>query len=178
MRKLFRESVTALLATSLLLGASINVIAAETNQNGDTTLGTEFSYEMKNDPTYTVTIPSSVAIDKDGSQVEITASNVANLDSQKVSVTIAGTNYYRNQMVLEGKDENGRNSVMRYQIITEDGETIETTGNDTATGKELASFTENGTAEYTVKPIVLPSTKTNVSYTGSMTYGIALVDAE
>lgn len=178
MRKLFRESVTALLATSLLLGASINVIAAETNQNGDTTLGTEFSFEMKNDPTYTVTIPSSVAISKDGSQVEITASNVANLDNQKLSVTIAGTNYYRNQMVLEGRDENDRLTSMRYQIITEDGEIIETKGNDTATGKQIASFTENGTVEYTVKPVIIGTTKANVAYTGSMTYGIALVDAE
>lgn len=174
-----KKMILAMLTMSMILSAGMSVCAEEADQTGENTLGTEFSYEIKNDPTYTITIPSSVAISENGTKVEIEAKNVANLDGKKVSVTIAGTDYFQNQMVLSGKSEDGKNSVMRYQIITEDGTVIETTGTkNQANGKELASFTENGVVDYTVKPVVLPSTLKSVNHTGSMTYGISLVDAE
>ena len=65
---------------------------------------------------------------------------------------------------------------MRYQLVLADNSLIETTGTDTATGTELASFTENGTVSYKVLPVVAPSTERGVTYTGSVTYGIELTD--
>lgn len=88
------------LTLSISLGATI-VNAASTDQTSQETLGTEFTFEYKNDPTYTVTIPSAVALEKSGTTMDITADNIANLENQRVQVTIAGTDKYRNQMLLE-----------------------------------------------------------------------------
>ena len=84
------------LTLSISLGATI-VNAASTDQTSQETLGTEFTFEYKNDPTYTVTIPSAVALEKSGTTMDITADNIANLENQRVQVTIAGTDKYRNQ---------------------------------------------------------------------------------
>lgn len=168
------------LTLSISLGATI-VNAASTDQTSQETLGTEFTFEYKNDPTYTVTIPSAVALEKSGTTMDITADNIANLENQRVQVTIAGTDKYRNQMLLEGKSEDGKNASIRYQFITEDGTVIETTGKkNEVVGIELASFTENGSVSLTVIPVLAASsaTKKGVTYTGSMTYGIGLVDIE
>ena len=62
---------------------------------------TEFSYVQKNEPTYTVSIPSALALSKEGTALNIEAKDVADLDGKKVTVTIAGTDYYRNQLVLQ-----------------------------------------------------------------------------
>jgi len=68
----------------------------------------EISAVLTADPSYTVTIPASVAMGNEGTVVDVTAENVENLpESKKISVTIAGTDAYRNQMVLEG-DKIGR----------------------------------------------------------------------
>ncbi|MEE0776391.1 MAG: hypothetical protein U0M15_04975 [Bacillota bacterium] len=173
-----KKLLSAIMAATMCLGFSLPAFAATADQTTTENLGTDFTFTVQNDPIYTVTIPSAVTIAQDGTTVDITAENVANLGGKEIAVTIAGTNYYRNQMVLEGKDNQGINKVLRYQIITEDGTTVETTGKDTATGTELASFTDNGTVNYVVKPVVAPTTAKGVTYTGSMTYGIALTDAE
>ena len=146
----------------------------------------EISAVLTADPTYTVTIPATVNMGNDGTTVDVTASDVENLaDGQKISVTIAGTNYYRNQLVLEADrdlvDVNHART-LRYQIISEDGEVIETTGQDTATGSEVVSFTGNETKQYQIKPVIVDANKdrlvTGVPYTGSITFGIELADAE
>ena len=120
-------------------------------------------------------IPAKITIAKDGSDMTIKASNVNYLDGQKVSVSIAGTDYFRNQMVLTNKETN---TVMRYQIVKEDGTVIETTGTkDQANGVEIAAFTEDGEVNNKVLPVKLPSSKVG-TYTGSITFDIGLVDAE
>ena len=122
-----------------------------------------------------MTIPAQVTIEEEGTEVEVVAEDVENLaENEKVSVTIAGTDYFRNQMVLTDKDTR---AVMRYQIVTPDGRTLETTGTDTMTGQEIVSFTADGTETYTVKPVVAPPTKPG-NYTGTLTYGISVVEAE
>lgn len=172
MRKIIALVLT--LVSVMSLGA-MSVSAASVNQDSTEALGTEFTFEYKNDPTYTVTIPSAVVITKDGTQMNITAEDVADLDNQKISVTIAGTDQYRNQMVLQGQTESGPRTSMRYQIVKEDGSVIETTGGkDEVVGMELASFTEDGTVGLTVLPVIVNLQK-GVTYTGSMTYGIELV---
>lgn len=153
--------------------------AATANQDSQESLSTEFTFEMpeevQNDPTYTITIPEAVTIAEAGTQVDIKAENVANLGGKKISVTLAGTDYFRNQMVLEGEVESGPRTSIRYQFVLADNTVLETTGKDTATGTELVSFTEDGTASYTVRP-VLSTAKKGITYRGSVTYGIELKD--
>lgn len=175
-----KKTIASLLAATLCLSLIAAPVSAATyNQDSTETPGTTISFDYKNDPTYTVTIPDSVTLDKDGAEMQIEASDVADLGNQKISVTIAGTQYFRNQLVLEGVKADGKDArPLRYQVIKEDGTVIETTGTDTATGTELASFTDNGTATLKIVPVINDYTDAGVAYTGTMTYGIALVDAE
>ena len=110
------------------------------------------------------------------------AEDVENLqEGQKISVTIAGTSYYRNQLVVEADREDvsaGNVRQLRYQIISDDGELIETTGQDTAVGKEVVSFSGNETRQYQIKPLSTEFLERGVDYKGSITFGIAVVDAE
>lgn len=178
MKRMKKATALVLSALTVMSMGTVGVSAASIDQASTEALSTEFTFEYKNDPTYTVTIPSSVVMTKEGTQMSIVAENVENLDNQKVSVTIAGTDKYRNQMVLEGKTESGSNASIRYQFVMADGSVIETTGGkDQVNGVELASFTEDGTASLTVKPVISGSSsiKKGVTYTGSMTYGIELV---
>lgn len=174
-----KKTIASLLAASLCLTLLAAPVSAATyDQDSTETPSTAITFDYKNDPTYTVTIPDAVTLEKDGAEMQIEASDVANLDGKKISVTIAGTQYFRNQLVLEGKTEEGRNATMRYRVVKEDGTVIETTGQDTATGTELASFTDNGTTTLEVRPVLAFNVPSGVVYTGSMTYGISLVDAQ
>lgn len=173
-----KKILAAFLAAVSCMAMSVTVMAAESTQ--------EISAVLTADPTYTVTIPATVNMGNDGTTVDVTASDVKNLtEGQKISVTIAGTDYFRNQMVLEAdKDlvDVNHARTLRYQIISEDGEVIETTGQDTATGSEVVSFTGNETKQYQIKPVIVDANKDRlvpgVPYTGSITFGIELADAE
>lgn len=163
-----KRKKTALLLSTLAICSTMAVTANAESQS------TELEYVLKNDPTYTVEIPAKITIAKDGSDMTIKASNVNYLDGQKVSVSIAGTDYFRNQMVLQNENR----SVMRYQIVKEDGTVIETTGTkDQANGTEVAAFTEDGEVNNKILPVELPSSTVG-TYTGSITFDIGLVDAE
>ena len=167
---------TAMIAAVLTVSAFALPVHAEENT---TSASTEFSYVQKNEPTYTVSIPSALALSKEGTALNIEAKDVADLDGKKVTVTIAGTDYYRNQLVLQAKTSKPTyTGTIRYQLIAADGNTIETTGNDTATGTELASFTGNGTVTYTAKPVLDPrmNIEPGVNYTGTRTFGIGLTE--
>ena len=89
MKKTITCALTALMAVSSL---SLPVYAQDAS--------TEFSFVKKNNPTYTVSIPSSLALSEEGTPMTIEAKDVAYLDGKKVSVTVAGTNYYRNHEQL------------------------------------------------------------------------------
>jgi len=159
---------TALLLSTLAICSTMMVTANAESQS------TELEYVLKNDPTYTVEIPAKITIAKGGSDMTIKASNVNYLDGQKVSVSIAGTDYFRNQMVLQNENR----AVMRYQIVKEDGTVVETTGTkDQANGVEVAAFTEDGEVNNKILPVELPSSTVG-TYTGSITFDIGLVDAE
>lgn len=86
MKKLSAFAVAAVLTVSTF---TLPVHAEENT----TSASTEFSYVQKNEPTYTVTIPSALALSKDGTALNIEAKDVAGLDGKKVSVTIVGTDY-------------------------------------------------------------------------------------
>ena len=172
-----KKILAILMASAMCAVTAISASAATVDQTSSENVETSYTFEYKYDPVYTVSIPSSVELSKDGTQVEITAENVNYLDNQKVSVTIAGTNYYRNQMVLDGNTTSGPKPSMRYQIILPDETVIETTGGkNQVNGVEVASFTEDGTATFTVKPVIAGNVKQGVTYSGTMTYAVGLAE--
>lgn len=184
--KRISKQVTAAVALALCLGVTAApALAADVDQDtaGDG-LSTAITFDYKdapiqNDPTYTVVIPETITLTEEGAPLTISAENVANLDGRKISVTIAGTDQYRNQMTIQGKTASGSGAVMRYQLIKADGTVIETTGTkDQVNGVELAAFTENGSETLTMKPVLTGSSaiKKDVVYTGTINYGIALAD--
>ena len=175
-----KKVLTSVLAGAVCLSlAALPVCAGSATQEGGVELSTNFTFGYANDPTYTVTIPDTLTIEKEGSVMSFEASDVENLGDQKISVTIAGTDKFRDQMLLEGRTEDGKQASLRYYFEFEDGRRIETVGNG-INGTEIVSFTEDGTKSFTVKPILTGSSsiKKGVTYTGSMTYGIELVPVE
>lgn len=100
-------------------------------------------------PSYTVSIPLTAELQKESSTLSYSLAlenDTAFVPSgKKVSVTIAGTSYFRNQMVLTGEVESAAKPTLRYQFIMPDESIVETTGEkDEVNGVELASFTEDG----------------------------------
>ena len=171
-----KKMVAVLLTFAISIPMATTAFAAPEEREAPSTA---ITFEYKNDPTYTVTIPETLTMEEQGTAFDIIAEDVANLDNQKISVTIAGTDQFRNQMTLQGKTETGSNATLRYTFTKEDGTVIETTGQkDEVVGVEVASFTHDGTATLTATPILTGSSsiKKGVTYTGSITYGIELVD--
>lgn len=170
-----------MVAMALIATSATSAFAATVDQTTQGEAQTNITFEYKNDPTYSVTIPSELSLTNTGAKMDIVAENVENLNGQKVSVTIEGTDKYRNQMLLEGKTAEGKNASLRYQLIKEDETVIETTGGkNQVVGVELASFTDDGTATLNAVPVLSGSSsiKKGVTYTGSITYGIQLTAAE
>lgn len=148
-------------------------LAAETSQEQ------QISVTLTAEPEYTVTIPASVSMGNEGAYVDVTAEEITNLpEGKKISVTIAGTDKYNDQMVVEA--QTSPRTSLRYQIISDDGELIETNASTGAAGvgKEVVSFTENGTKQYQIKPVISGRYEYGVAYTGSITFGIEVADAE
>ena len=160
-----RKMIAAVMAAVTCLAFTMVSMAEEAGQDITVVLTAE--------PEYTVTIPQTVTMGNEGTTVDVVASDVKNLsDGQKISVTIAGTSAYNDQMVLEAATS-PRTSI-RYQIINEAGETIETNASTGAVGvgKEVVSFTEDGTKQYQIKPVIAGRYEYGVEYTGSITFGI------
>lgn len=161
----------AVLAAVCCMVMPMTVMAAE-----DTASQQEISVTLTAEPEYTVTIPSSVTMGNDGTTVNVTAENVKNLpEGKRISVSIVGTSGYKNQMVLEAQTS-PRTSI-RYQIISETGELIETNVSTGAVGvgKEVVSFSEAGTKQYEIRPVIAGRYEYNVPYTGSITFGIQII---
>ncbi|MGI6009998.1 MAG: hypothetical protein ACOX8H_00690 [Ruminococcus sp.] len=167
-----KRMLAILAAGAVCMSMPLTAFAEETTQNLTATLTA--------DPSYTVTIPGSVSMGNEGTMVDVTAADVTNLpEGQKISVTIAGTSAYRDQMVLEAPSTGSGRTSIRYQIISEDGELIESNASTDASGvgKEVVSFTEDGTKQYEIKPVLNGRYEYNVDYTGSITFGIGLAES-
>ena len=166
-----KKAFAALMAAVSCAAAPAAVMAGESSQ--------EISVTLTAEPTYTVTIPASVEMGNEGTTVDVVASDIQNLpEGKEISVTIAGTDAYTDQMVLEA-DTTPKTS-LRYQIISENGEVIETNASTGAVGvgSEVVSFTEDGTKQYQIKPVLAGRYEYGVAYTGSITFGIEIADAE
>lgn len=166
---MLKKVLAVLMCCAVLLGTSAVSFSAE-EQNISCTLTAE--------PTYTVTIPATVTMGNEGTTVDVVAEDIKNLpDGKKVSVTIEGTDAYKDQMVLEC-DTTSPSTSIRYQIINEKGETIETNASTGAVGvgKEVVSFTEDGTKQYKILPVIAGRYEYGVEYIGSITFGIEVKD--
>ncbi len=120
-----RKKLAAVLTMGLILGTSGSVYAANLESSE-----TQFTCTVTNEPSYTVSIPSSVTMAADGTDVDITVTDVNNLqDGQRVSVTVAGTDFSFDQLVLSGRDSGGINRILGYKIQRPDGTLIESIAN-------------------------------------------------
>ena len=158
----------------LALMLSLSSVAFAEPEDSSTEMGSEFTFTYtKADPSYTITIPSEVVLDPNGTEVSIEAKDVLNLDGKSIFVTIAGTNSYRDQFILESDTRPAYS--MRYSITTANGEVLETIGiQNPHIGKQLASFDKDGIVSYLVTPIITQYTQYDVAYTGTITYGISV----
>lgn len=166
-----KKVFAALMTAAVCMTAPMAVMAEETSQ--------DLTVNLTAEPSYTVTIPASVSMGNEGTTVDVTAEDVENLpEGKEISVTIAGTSGYKDQMVLEAATS--PKTSLRYQIISERGEVIETNASTGAVGvgKEVVSFTENSTKQYQIKPVIAGRYEYGVDYTGSITFGIAVTDAQ
>jgi|GEM_PF-479656 len=180
-----KKTTACLLALTLCFctAMSTTAFAADFDQDNTETPSTDITFDYKdqpntpNEPSFIIVIPDTIDLTEEGTVLRIEAENVQDLGDQRISVTIAGSDKYRNQMVLEGKAATAPvNQSLRYQLIAADGTIIETTGGkDQVNGVELASFTEDGEIVYTMKPVITASSKKDVVYTGSIFYNIELV---
>ncbi len=166
-----KKVFAALMTAAVCMTAPMAVMAEEASQ--------DLTVNLTAEPSYTVTIPASVSMGNEGTTVDVTAEDVENLpEGKEISVTIAGTSGYKDQMVLEAATS--PKTSLRYQIISERGEVIETNASTGAVGvgKEVVSFTENSTKQYQIKPVIAGRYEYGVDYTGSITFGIAVTDAQ
>ena len=173
-----KRLLAAALALVTSLSGSVVSMAAGVSQDSAQEATQNLSVVLTAEPEYTITIPESIAMGNDGTTVDVTASGVKNMDGKKISVYISGTSAYKNQLVLEAATS-PRTSI-RYQIISENGEVIESNASTGAVGvgKEVVSFTEDGTKQYQILPVIAGRFEYGVAYTGSITFGIELQELQ
>lgn len=177
-----KKIVLGIAAFAIAVFGSIPVAA-------NTTAGrTDLSLYVANDPVYTVTVPETVQLSAtENTQVPITASEVKNIpEGQKISVTLDRGNGNFGRLYLTGtNEETGKDYNMTLYIKGTDGEFKMGALENQIKGMELASFTDNGTMNYELRPAALnypDSTNDNlkiqkgVHYSGYITYGIGLTD--
>lgn len=168
-----KRNILAAIMAAACLTMPVSAMAADGSSQQD------ISVTLTAEPTYAITIPETVTMGNEGTTVDVAASEVENLpEGKKISVTIAGTDAYKDQMVLEA--DTSPATSLRYQIISEDGELIETNASTGAVGvgKEVVSFTGNGTKQYEIKPVIAGRYEYNVPYTGSITFGFSVEDIQ
>ena len=166
-----KKVFAVLLAAISCLAVPVTAIAEEAEQ--------AITVNLTADPTYTVTIPASVSMDKEGTAVEGSgrgrrkpAGGTENFRDH------CRNQWYNDQMVVEAKTT--PRTSLRYQIISDAGELIETNASTGAVGvgKEVVSFTGDGAKQYQIKPVLAGRFEYGVDYTGSITFGIEVVDVQ
>ena len=86
-----KKALATLMAATMCFSlAVLPGFAASFDQNSTEAIGTTFSFDYKNDPTYTVTIPDAVTMDKDGL-----------LDLTDAGMAIAARIYERHRLLTE-----------------------------------------------------------------------------
>ena len=175
--------------TTVLAAAAMLSVMPVYAQN--TTAGkTDLTLYVENDPEDTITVPETVELSAvENTQVPITASDVKYIpEGEKISVTLEKGSGVYGRLYLEGtNEETGKDYLLTLNIKGTDGEFKMGALENQIKGMELASFTEDGTMNYELRPVNLDypdSTNANlqvqkgVHYTASITYGIKLVDIQ
>ncbi len=167
---------------------AITVLASIPVAANTTSGKTDLNLYVANDPVYTVTVPETVQLNaEEDTSVPIQASNVKYLpEGKKISVTLEKGNGVYGRLYLEGtNEETGKEYLMTLYVKGTNGEFLSGALEKKIKGMELASFTEDGTMNYELRPASLAfpgSTNDNlviqkgVHYSGYVTYGIGLKD--
>lgn len=179
-----RKIIAAMLAVAMIG----SVMAAQVSAENTTSAQSEITMYQPYDPVYTVTIPETIEIDtKEVTSVPVTASDVQYIpEGKKISVTLTKGSGTYGRLYLEAENpDGGKNYLMTMMIKGTDGEFKSGALEKQIKGMELASFTEDGTANFEMYPCAFDypdSTNQNltiqkgVEYKGSMTFGVELKD--
>lgn len=167
-----KKAVSIVMALIMCAGMATVALGDNYHQDGDAS--TLISFEWKNDPTYSMTIPESVVMTNEGVDVDFTASDVEYMEGKELVVSISCTDKFRDQMLLSSTDSNHS---VRYQLVTPDGRVLETTGGN-INGTEIVSFTEDGVQTVTFRPVLVQtsSAQPGRTYTGSIFYNFSVVE--
>ena len=181
-----KKAFTAAAAMAVAVISTVATVSAANTESGRTDL----TLYVPNDPVYTITVPETVALSAtENTQVPITASDVKYIpEGKKISVTLDRGNGTFGRLYLEGtNEETGKEYMMNLYVKGTEGEFKMGALENQIRGMELASFTEDGTMNYELRPAALnypDSTADNltiqkgVHYTGYLTYGIELADIQ
>lgn len=179
-----RKIIAAMLAVAMIG----SVMAAQVSAENTTSAQSEITMYQPYDPVYTVTIPETIEVDtKEVTSVPVTASDVQYIpEGKKISVTLTKGSGTYGRLYLEAENpDGGKNYLMTMMIKGTDGEFKSGALENQIKGMELASFTEDGTANFEMYPCAFDypdSTNQNltiqkgVEYKGSMTFGVELKD--
>ena len=127
------------------------------------------SYTHTFTPTYTLTIPASIEISKEGTNIEFTVSdaNLANL--QYIYISVATTSYGNGLPGLTAKEGSLAYSIKTSQFGTLGGSLLSSAN---MAGKNLLVF-GNGSNTQTLVFTALPGEKTiPATYNGTITFGV------
>jgi hypothetical protein len=140
-----KKFLSITLALVLMMSLSLTAFAAN-QTSGQTDLS--FTHAGPAAPTYTVTIPASLDLKIGDNPVDITVSDMQNMNGKSVVVTFEGTQRYvppreMYDLVLSAND--GRN--LYYFLIDEAGKE---SPNEAPKGITLVTFSSNSTRSYTI----------------------------
>ena len=93
-----KKAVSIVMALVMCAGMATVALGDNYHQDGDAS--TLISFEWKNDPTYSMTIPESVVMTNEGVDVDFTASDVEYMEGKELVVSISCTDKFRDQMLL------------------------------------------------------------------------------
>ena len=79
-----KRTAAFLLAVAICVGTTATAFATE--ETVKDSASTEFQFTLRNDPSYTITIPAHVTMEQEGTDVEVLAEDVQDLgEDQKIS---------------------------------------------------------------------------------------------
>ncbi|MCH3962234.1 MAG: hypothetical protein LKE48_08930 [Solobacterium sp.] len=185
---MMKKTILAAVAAAVMSISAFPVYAedSDTPTSGETQIT---MYEAK-DPTYNVTIPSAIQLSTtENTQVPVTVSGIENLPTdKKISVTFAKGSGVYGRLYLEGTNPSGgSNYLMTLMLKGTDGAVKCGALENQIIGTELASFTADGSSSFELYPCALdyPGEQSGnlaihkgVTYSGSMTYGIAVTNIQ
>jgi hypothetical protein len=163
-----KKLISLALVCAMVFALGATAFASDTgtpiNQDSTPKTGnTKVSYSV--DPTYTITIPSSVALSNTAQSKTLKAENVILEGGKKITVTLtAASNTANGESTFNAK--NGDTSVAKYTIKT--GET------DIAVGDKVAEFTANGDQTLTFTLGDITGVKVAGDHTETLTFTIAM----